>query len=863
MPPSSSMPVRPSRREDSRWRPYGISTPSTSQPHHTVAETIFKPVPPQNQPKRRSAKYHAPPRPLQYKDSNQGPPRSSLSPPTTHYGSDDFTMPTSDSMQHMPSRPVSESLDHPTLIDSRVKASDEDLPPLPELRTEKPMLACSNTLVAKRLVAQCVATIQDIWCLAPERATPPANHLVGHVPPTNAPPPPPNPITLPPPNPEAVAAAASVDAELMLTPPGSPIPQQQSASPNTSVSSDEGESDDDGANDSPAQSSSSPLQQAAGPSTFSGSFGFAQFHGPSPPPATSVASASAMPPSSFHQYPPPYSYNTPSSSSHSNASHGSASHNAPSITHPPQTPAPEVIAAQTMVPSPHAQHLLYFAHEVLRRSRTSCVTLEIAMCYIGAIRDLVRNLLTERAHLTRLARQQGCTPQQLDRRGVFTCPLYDPRRTILAALVLATKFHQDRAYSNKAWAKLSGLPGKEVTRCENALGVALDWRLWVGRIPPTAASLLGVDTPAPPQALGVDATSDATPAVASPTGAARCVSPPLVGLSVDMLEQELLHEELMFCGVHATFGGRDGIPGERDARADSFIEAARRAELSRVPVPRTRAPTVARSVPAPSAAISQYSAPSQTYPLDMFLTSPFTSQGQNDDGFSLTGATAARVMEETYGIAGPSCLGIRGAPAPPLPDMVMSAAEWNDTLPTATPVPLPLRRTNSPLRRSSSVMSQDSLLGGWFNEAAHGQSSTTFVSCGRRAGPVRRGGLGYQTPAPSSQGSVSVDGGDLMDRSICGSPEQGSPRAFERSITGTPRQSSMGAEEIPFPKTPRLAESAIPLSSIVGAFRPQRSPPPLVVVAPSNDQSIVWHPPPNYYSRSLTPPAEFQMLPAK
>lgn len=111
--------------------------------------------------------------------------------------------------------------------------------------------------------------------------------------------------------------------------------------------------------------------------------------------------------------------------------------------------------------------------------------------------------------------------------------------------------------------------------------------------------------------------------------------------------------------------------------------------------------------------------------------------------------------------------------------------------------------------------------------------------------PYRRGGSGYQTPAPSSQGSVSVDGGDLMDRSICGSPEQGSPRAFERSITGTPRQSSMGAEEIPFPKTPRLAESAIPLSSIVGAFRPQRSPPPLVVVAPSNDQSIVWHPPPN------------------
>ena len=43
--------------------------------------------------------------------------------------------------------------------------------------------------------------------------------------------------------------------------------------------------------------------------------------------------------------------------------------------------------------TPYAQHLLYFAHEALRRSRTSCATLEIAMHYIGAIRDLVPNIL--------------------------------------------------------------------------------------------------------------------------------------------------------------------------------------------------------------------------------------------------------------------------------------------------------------------------------------------------------------------------------------------------------------------------------------------------------------------------------------
>lgn len=60
-------------------------------------------------------------------------------------------------------------------------------------------------------------------------------------------------------------------------------------------------------------------------------------------------------------------------------------------------------------------------------------------------------------------------------------PLLCPRRSFLAALILATKFSQDRCYSNKAWAKLSGLPPREIGRCERALGQALDWRMWVGK----------------------------------------------------------------------------------------------------------------------------------------------------------------------------------------------------------------------------------------------------------------------------------------------------------------------------------------------------------------------------------------------
>jgi hypothetical protein len=40
-------------------------------------------------------------------------------------------------------------------------------------------------------------------------------------------------------------------------------------------------------------------------------------------------------------------------------------------------------------------------------------------------------------------------------------------------------------------------------------------------------------------------------------------------VSVEMLEQELFQEELQNSGVQATFGGLDGIPGERDEIAAS------------------------------------------------------------------------------------------------------------------------------------------------------------------------------------------------------------------------------------------------------------------------------------------------------
>jgi len=78
-------------------------------------------------------------------------------------------------------------------------------------------------------------------------------------------------------------------------------------------------------------------------------------------------------------------------------------------------------------------------------------------------------------------------------------PLLCPRRALLASLILASKFMQDKSYSNRAWSKISGLPAKEVTRCEQAMGDALGWRLWVGKAPvvDTTSSIIAPSPPVP------------------------------------------------------------------------------------------------------------------------------------------------------------------------------------------------------------------------------------------------------------------------------------------------------------------------------------------------------------------------------
>jgi len=161
-------------------------------------------------------------------------------------------------------------------------------------------------------------------------------------------------------------------------------------------------------------------------------------------------------------------------------------------------------------------NLKKFITELLKRSRSTVATFQTALCYLEAIRPKIPEIqqaevegkgtrgepvdhaigrividpnyvAVAEEENRKLARNNSkCKLRKPHVEPGFTLPdlpspLLCPRRTLMGALVLAAKFVQDKCYSNRAWAKLCGLPPREVGRCERALGDALGWRLWVGR----------------------------------------------------------------------------------------------------------------------------------------------------------------------------------------------------------------------------------------------------------------------------------------------------------------------------------------------------------------------------------------------
>lgn len=105
-----------------------------------------------------------------------------------------------------------------------------------------------------------------------------------------------------------------------------------------------------------------------------------------------------------------------------------------------------------------------FIQETLRRSRTSYSTLQVALYYLVLIKPHVP--------------KHNFTMEQPDDRATDRA-LQCGRRMFLSALILASKYLQDRNYSARAWSKISGLNTQEINQNEMAFLLAVNWKLHI------------------------------------------------------------------------------------------------------------------------------------------------------------------------------------------------------------------------------------------------------------------------------------------------------------------------------------------------------------------------------------------------
>jgi hypothetical protein len=105
-----------------------------------------------------------------------------------------------------------------------------------------------------------------------------------------------------------------------------------------------------------------------------------------------------------------------------------------------------------------------FIQETLRRSRTSYSTLQVALYYLILIKPHVP--------------KHDFTMEQPDDVHSIRA-LQCGRRMFLAALILASKYLQDRNYSARAWSKISGLNTLEINQNEMAFLLAVNWRIHI------------------------------------------------------------------------------------------------------------------------------------------------------------------------------------------------------------------------------------------------------------------------------------------------------------------------------------------------------------------------------------------------
>lgn len=100
-------------------------------------------------------------------------------------------------------------------------------------------------------------------------------------------------------------------------------------------------------------------------------------------------------------------------------------------------------------------HTQAFVRHLLKRSRATRSTLQLAIFYLFRIRP------------------------HIAKRSQFDPIVKCGRRMFLAALICAHKYLYDNTFTNASWAKISKLPVKEINGAERSLLEMLDYRLFV------------------------------------------------------------------------------------------------------------------------------------------------------------------------------------------------------------------------------------------------------------------------------------------------------------------------------------------------------------------------------------------------
>ncbi|KAI8582968.1 hypothetical protein K450DRAFT_196552 [Umbelopsis ramanniana AG] len=109
-----------------------------------------------------------------------------------------------------------------------------------------------------------------------------------------------------------------------------------------------------------------------------------------------------------------------------------------------------------------------FVKEILKRSKSTYSTLQAALYYIFRIKQKIMDHTAERNTLP----AQQSSPQDC---------IFCGRRMFLAAVMVASKFLQDKTYRNSAWAKISGLTTSEISYSEMAFLKLIEFRLFISK----------------------------------------------------------------------------------------------------------------------------------------------------------------------------------------------------------------------------------------------------------------------------------------------------------------------------------------------------------------------------------------------